>query len=80
MPHSVKLITRADDFMKNRSDDPSFKEIANDPKIKAFLDTIAKARADCYAKLVKNITGSGRAGREGDVQQRQHRSVAQPAR
>ena len=70
MPHSVKLITRADDFMKNRNEDPSFKEIANDPKIKAFLDTIAKARADCYAKLFEEYHGSRGAGGEDDVQQR----------
>ncbi len=56
MPHSVALITRADNFMKNLNEDASFKQIASQPDMKAFTDSIAKARAECYAKVLKAAT------------------------
>ncbi|HEX3356044.1 MAG TPA: hypothetical protein VHS31_03595 [Tepidisphaeraceae bacterium] len=56
MPHSVALIRRVDDFTKNMNQDDSFKQIASQPDVKAFTDTIAKARADCYAKVLKAAT------------------------
>src|SRR5581483_4174298 len=56
MPASVALIKRADDYMKNLSEDESYKQVATNPDVKAVVDGIAKMRAACYAKVLKAAT------------------------
>jgi hypothetical protein len=50
-PKTVKLISNADQWLKNRETDENFKTLKADPKIKALFDQVTKARAAGWIKI-----------------------------
>jgi hypothetical protein len=50
-PKTVKLISNADQWLKNRADDENFKTLVKDAKIKALYDQVTSQRAKAWSKI-----------------------------
>lgn len=50
-PKTVKLISNANQWLKNRADDENFKTLVRDAKIKALFDQVTDQRAKAWSKI-----------------------------